>query len=240
MRRCFAFASVMTSLLVPSTAGAQWAVTAFSGTSWTQPSNVRIERPAENQSLEFEGVHFDARPFEDAPYYGLRVTRFLSDRRRLGVEVELLHNKVYARTGDTVHVRGAFAGVPLDASVPMNTYVQRYNHTHGLNFLMANVVWRRPLGGASGRFALMTRGGVGAVYPGRDVVMGDLNVQGYEISGVGIQAAVGLTARLSHLFSAMVEYKFTHTRPEIDLTNGGRGRMTAASQHIVAGIAIGR
>jgi hypothetical protein len=229
---------IIAVFLTPSVASAQWSVTTFTGTSWTKASNITIDRPAVEQALTFEKVRFDARPFEDAPYYGLRATRFFGQRRRLGVELELLHNKVYARTGELVDVQGRSAGGSVNGRFPLNAFVYRYNHTHGLNFLLANLVWRRPFGGS--RFALMLRGGAGPVVPGRDIVMPDLNVQGYEYAGLGSQVAAGVSARFSRLFSALVEYKFTYTRPEIDLDTGGRGRMTAASQHIVAGLVVGR
>ena len=239
--RILAGSLALVCALVPARASAQWSVTVLTGTVYTRPSSITIDRPAAIQSLTFENVRFDAKPFEDAPYYGLRVARFGGERRRFGVEIELLHSKVYARTTDTVQVRGTVAGAPVDAVLPMNVYVQRYNHTHGLNFLLANLVWRRPLGNDQARVVVMVRGGAGPVWTGRDIVMPDLNVQGYEITGLGAQAAAGVSVRLSRLFSGMAEYKFTYTRPEIELGPGGRGRIAAAAgHHIVAGLAIGK
>ena len=199
-----------------------------------------MDRPDVGDSLQFQAVQFDARPFHAAPYYGVRVTRFFSQARTLGIEFELLHNKVYARTGDTVRVRGTTAGMPIDALVPMDSLVQRYNQSHGLSFLLANLAWRRPLGHPGSRVAILLRTGVGPVVSGRDIVMPGLNVQGYEISGLGGQAAAGLTTRIAGRISAMAEYKFTYARPEISLTGGGRSRMTAASHHLAVGLTIGK
>jgi hypothetical protein len=168
------------------------------------------------------------------------VTRFFSDARRFGLEFELLHNKVYARTGDIVPVRGTDAGLPIEGPLLMNTVVQRYNHSHGLSFLLANLVWRQPLGQPGGRVAWHLRSGIGPVVSGRDIVMTGLNVQGYEFSGIGAQAAAGFTARIAGRVAAMVEYKFTYARPDISLTGGGHGRMTAASHHVAAGLTFGK
>lgn len=234
------FLLLLACALVPVSADAQWSFSTFTGSNHTRPSSLTIDRPDTGQSLEFVDVRYDAKPFKTAPYYGIRLTRFFSDRRRLGVEVELLHSKVYARTGDIVQVRGTIAGAPINAPFPMRTFVDRYNHTHGLNFLLANLVWRQHLGDPGARFALLVRAGAGPVIPGRDVVMPGLNVQGYEFSGIGAQATAGVTTRINGPVSAMVEYKFTHARPEIDLTNGGRGRMTAVSHHIAIGLTIGK
>jgi hypothetical protein len=225
---------------VPASADAQWSFSTYTGSNHTRPSTITIDRPDVGQSLEFVDVRYDAKPFETAPYYGLRLTRFFTGNRRLGVEVELLHSKVYARTSDTVLVRGTMSGLPVNQQLPMSTYVTRYNHTHGLSFLLANLVWRQPLGDPDARVSLLIRGGAGPVIPGRDIVMPGLNVQGYEFSGVGAHTAAGLTARIAGKLSAMVEYKFTYARPEIDLTNEGRGRMTAVSHHVAIGMTVGR
>jgi hypothetical protein len=227
-------------LLLPASAHAQWAVSTFTGTSHTRPSTITIDRPDVAEALEFIDVPYDARPFKGAPYYGIRVTRFFSDARTFGLEFELLHNKVYARTGETVRVRGTIAGQPVDARLLMQDFVQRYNQSHGLTFLLASVVWRRALGEPGSRFALLARGGAGPVVSGRDIVMTGLNVQGYEVSGVGAQAAAGFTARIAGKVAAMAEYKFTYARPEIGLSGGGRGRMAAASHHIAMGLTFGR
>jgi hypothetical protein len=155
--------------------------------------------------------------------------------------VEFLHIKVYARTEDDVRVRGMVGGGAIDATLPMNAFVHRYNHTHGLNFLFANLVWRRPIGDAADRRAALTlRGGAGPVRPGRDVVMPGLSVQGYQFAGAGAQIGAGLDIRLTDWLWAMVEYKFTHASPELDLTAGGRGRMTADTHNVAVGVTIGK
>ena len=52
----------------------------------------------------------------------MRLTRFFSGERRLGVEVELLHSKVLARTRDVVQVRGTAAGVAINGLLPTVSY----------------------------------------------------------------------------------------------------------------------
>jgi len=240
MRSVGGFAMVLVCALVPASASAQWAFSTFTGANRTLPSSITIERPEVGMILVFEDVPYDAKPFTSPPYYGARLTRFLGQGRRLAVEVEFLHIKVYARTGDEVRIHGTYAGVPIDDRLPMNTFVDRYNQSHGLNFLFANLVWRQPLGGSDARTALLLRAGAGPVRPGRDVVMPGLNVQGYQFAGVGAQAAAGLEVRLSRWLSAMAEYKFTHARPELELGHEGHGRMTADTHNLVFGVTIGK
>jgi lipid A oxidase len=239
MRQVLRLALAFACVLVPAAANAQWSFSTFTGVNHTLPSSIAIERPDIGMAVEFRDVEYDARPFTSPQYYGARLTRFFGDRR-LGVEIEFLHIKVYARTHDVVQVRGTIGDRAVDERVPMRTYVHRYNHTHGLNFLFANVAWRYPVGGAGARTTLSVRGGAGPVVPGVDVVMPGLNVQGYQFTGIGAQAAAGVTIRFSTWVSALVEYKFTHTRPQVDLVAGGRGRMTASTHNLAMGLTIGR
>jgi hypothetical protein len=128
----------------------------------TLPSSITIDRPAVGTSLVFEDVEYDAKPFNSPQYYGARLTRlFGGGSRGLGVEVEFLHIKVYARTRDIVHVSGTFAGSAIDDRLVMFSFVERYNQTHGLNFLFANLVWRQPLGGPGARTTLSVPGDAG-------------------------------------------------------------------------------
>ena len=119
LARCLVLALACT--LAPATAGAQWAFSSFTGGNYTLPSSITIERPEIGMALTFEDVPYDARPFSTAPYYGARVTRWLGERRRVGIELEFLHSKVYARTSATVRVHGTYFGAPVDVRVPMNT-----------------------------------------------------------------------------------------------------------------------
>jgi hypothetical protein len=222
-------------LLCPAPAAAQWMITTYLGGNYTRPSTITFERPDQQTSLEFLDVGYDARPMQSPQYYGARLARYFGGAARIGAEVEFLHIKVIARTEEMVHVRGTFQNVPVDATLPMQTFIWRYNHTHGLNFLFANVLWRAA---ATERAALVLRAGAGPIRPGRDVVTPDLNVQGYQFAGFGAQIGAGVDVRLKKRFGAMIEYKLTHASPELDLTNGGKGRMTALTHNLAAGLTI--
>jgi hypothetical protein len=225
--------------LSPAAAEAQWFLSTFTGTNVTRPSTISIDLPAQALALDFQDVGYDARPMSSPQYYGLRVGRFFG-RRGFGFDVEFLHMKTYARTEESFRTVGTVQGVPVDAVIPMNTLVYRYNHTHGLNFLFANLAWRRLLGDTPDRprAALVIRGGAGPVRPGVDVVTPALNVQGYQLAGWGQQVAGGVEWRLKGWLWVMAEYKLTHAAPEVDLTNGGRGRFDALSHHFAFGITV--
>lgn len=227
--------------LAPATAEAQWILSTFTGTNVTVPSTISLDLPAESTRLDFLDVGYDAKPMKSPQYYGARVTRLFGGRG-FGLEAEFLHIKTYARTGESFRTVGTIQGAAVDAVLPMDALVYRYNHTHGLNFLFANVVWRRALGAASDRpaAALTIRGGAGPVRPGVDVVTPTMNIQGYQLAGWGQQIAGGVEWRLKGWLWAMAEYKLTHAAPEVDLAAGGRGRFDALSHHLAFGISIGR
>lgn len=221
----------------PTVVEAQWIISTFTGVNVTTPSTISIARPDQQTTLEFVNVHYDAKPFKSPQYYGARLT-WLVGGRGLGIEAEFLHTKVYARVDDPVQVRGTSAGAPVEATLPMRTFVHRYNHTHGLNFLFVNLVWRRAVGGESSPVAVAVRAGAGPVRPGRDVVMPDLNVQGYEFAGYGSQAAAGVDVRVVKRLGAMAEYKFSYAKPKISLPPDGHSRMTATTHHFAFGLTI--
>ena len=225
--------------LFPATAEAQWYLSTYTGINHTLPSTIAINLPDRQMTLDFLDVGYDAKPMSPPQYYGARFGAFLGARRAWGFDVEFLHAKVYARTDEVVHVRGTLAGLAIDDDVLMYTLVERYNHTHGLNFFLANFAWRMPIGsGPTPAAAVMVRAGVGAVRIGRDIVMPGLNVQGYQITGIGEQVGAGLDVRIKGRLSAMAEYKLTYASPQIDLTPGGHGHLTALTHHLTFGISI--
>src|SRR6478672_2645503 len=136
---------LISCVLLPRAAHAQWYVAGYLGTNHTLSSTVSIDQPALGTSLEFNDVAFDARPFESPQYYGVRVGRLFGERRRFGVEFEWLHPKVYADTSAAVQITGRLANASLDTTARMDTIVQRYSMSHGMNFVLINAVVRIPM-----------------------------------------------------------------------------------------------
>jgi hypothetical protein len=228
---------VLALVAAPVPAQAQWFVGSFTGGNVTRPATVTLDQPDQGRRLEFEGVRFEARPMQSPQYYGFRMGRLFGDR--VGVEFEFLHIKVISKTGDLLRVSGVVAGSPVETTVPMDVVIQRHAMTHGLNFFLANLVWRTPLGrGARAPAALVLRGGAGPVMPGVDSVVDHVSTQGYQYAGWGGHASAGLDLRLRGRLSATVEYKLTAARPEVDVAGGTAG-MTALSHHVAAGFAFG-
>jgi opacity protein-like surface antigen len=228
-------------LLAACPANAQWYVAGQLGANHTLPATVSIDQPSRQTSLQFDDVHFVAHPFESPQYYSVRGGRLFGDERRWGVEVEWVHPKVYAETSEQVRVSGRIAGAPVDATTRMDTFVQRYSMSHGMNFVLVNVVARVPIardGGGDSRLALIARAGAGPMLPHGETEVGGTFVEGYEWAGLGSQFAGGLDVRLVGRLSGTLEYRFSHARPEITIANG-TGRTTANAHQITFGVAYG-
>ncbi len=226
--------------LAPARADAQWYFASFTGANVTRPAVVTVDQPARQRSLSFGPVTSEARPFESRQYYGGRLGRFIGTHG-FAIEAEFLHPKVIVHTDEVVPVVGVEGGVPIDAALPMNRFVEHYAMTHGLNFLLVDLVWRQPLGpgGAASPVGLALRAGVGPVIPGANVLIDKVATLDYQYAGLGGQVAAGLDVRVYRVLSATIEYKLTRVRPVIDLTGGGTGRMTALTHHVAFGFALG-
>jgi hypothetical protein len=229
-------------LACPRAAAAQWYVAGYLGANHTLAAPIAIDQPEVGTALQFDAVAFEARPFASPQYYGARVGRLFGERRRFGVEFEWFHPKVYAITSDAVHVAGRHRGAAIDTTVRMDTLVQRYSMSHGMNFILFNAVMRIPMSAGAGSFlsrvAITGRAGAGPMLPhGESQVDGEVQEQ-YEIAGAGFQLAGGADVRLAGRLSAIVDYKFGHASPEITVA-GGTGHTTANLHQVAFGLAFG-
>jgi len=220
------FARVLPScalfLAIASPASAQWYVAAYMGANTTRPADVTVK--GDGYDLTFAKVDFDAQPFATPPYYGWRLGRFLSDTRRLGVELEFIHLKVIAH--------------PEQLRPPVN----RYRMTHGLNFLVASLTSRLPFGRSAygdAPFALITRLGGGVTIPHAETTVFGQAQEQYEYGGLAAHAAIGLDVRLAGRLSLVTEYKMTFAKPTITTAGGGTGQTTTLSHHAAMGLAFG-
>ena len=232
-------AALLLSIAAAAPAEAQWYFGVNVGGNHTQPANVSIEDPSQGLSVEFHDVQFTAKPFTSPQYYGWRFGRMLGKTHRFGIELEFIHLKVISDTSQIYVVTPGATGGSLGTSfATMNTMVQRYQMTHGLNFAFANFVFRAPLRPAgTGRVSLDLRGGLGPAIPHAETtVLGETREQ-YEYAGFGALGAVGMDFRISHRLSVLAEYKLTVARPEITLAHG-TGRTTALSHHVTGGVII--
>lgn len=208
--------------LVPGVASAQWYAGVYLGADSTRPADVRVK--GDGYDITYPKVSFESQPFTSPQYYGWRLGRFLDESRRLGVELEFIHQKVIARPEE------------------LGPEVTRYQMTHGLNFLVVNVTNRRPFGRTAygeAPYAFITRAGAGITLPHAETTIFGVSQEQYEYAGLGAHLAAGFDIRLKGRLSLVTEYKLTYARPTITTAHNGTGRMTALSHHAAIGFAFG-
>ena len=209
-------------LSMASPVSAQWYGVVYLGANKTQPSDITVK--GDGYDLTIPKVDFEARPFESPQYYGWRLGRFLNEGRRLGVELEFIHLKVIANPDQ------------------LGPSVQQYRMTHGLNFVVANLTSRLPIGRSAhgdAPYALISRLGAGITVPHGETTILNVSKEQYEYAGLGAHAAIGLTARLKGRLSLVGEYKLTYAKPRITTAHNGTGQITALTHHVAFGFAFG-
>lgn len=207
---------------VPASASAQWYAGVYMGGHTTRPADVRVQ--GDGYDLTYPNVDFRAESLTSPQYYGWRLGRFLDESRRLGVELEFIHLKVIAERDS------------------LGPEMSRYQMTHGLNFLVVNVINRRPFGRTAygeAPYAFITRAGAGITLPHAETTIFGVSQEQYEYAGLGAHLAAGLDIRLKGRLSLVTEYKLTYARPTITTAHNGTGQTTALSHHAAIGFAFG-
>ena len=105
----------------------------------------------------------------------------------MGIEAEWIHAKVYAEIDHPVQARGTLRGVPIDATIPLSSIVNRLSMSHGLNFILANVSARHGFGpmDATGAHRLVgvVRAGAGPTLPHAESQIDNVYFEQYKAAG---------------------------------------------------------
>jgi hypothetical protein len=222
---------------LPGVASAQWYLEGSAGAVHSLNATVSIRQPSENIALDFHDVRFEGQSNYPRRYYSVRVGR-TGKSGRIGWEVEQIHLKAVALVDRTYDVTaGSGTAVPSTGVSPMNQYVQEYQMTHGVNLALVNMVVHRPLGSSRSPISLALRFGAGASFPHAETTINGGVIHHYELGGPGAQAAAGVRVLVFPRLSAITEYKFTWTRPKIDIV-GGEAWTTLVSNHVIAGFSL--
>jgi len=212
-----AFALVLCAL-ASSAAQAEWVLTLYTGTSRTGNSNLRVQQDTTGSDATFEGIHWEARPFEDAPYYGVSLSYFPASRPLWGGGFDFTHYKMYADNNPAVPVKD------LEIS-------------HGVNLMALNVV-RRWLPAESSVEAIVGAG-AGGYAPHAEGVINDVSVAGdYQWGGMAYQVFAGGEYRFSKRVGVLLEAKFDAGKLDIDLDAGTRLETHTRTVHVIGGLSV--
>lgn len=209
------------------------------GNSWTDRSDLRIQQT--DADFTVDGVGWSGRGFQMPPWYDLRATYYLPDKPWLGFTAGLLHMKVYGRTWETRRVHGDIGEGSVDTEAPMSDYVDKYNISHGVNYVEFGVMGRlarmRSAEFPDGRLHPYIGLATGPVinHP-ENHVRGVSNDSDYERNpSWGTQAMLGVHYRVDRHWGVYSELKRTHVSTEVGVFNG-KGKTTLNTTHLGAGV----
>ncbi len=151
-----------------SEAQADWSLAAFTGASRT-PSNTLTLVGPDGVPNRIGPVDYVGEAWRAPMYYGYRIG-WARAERGLGVEVEFTHAKAIATTHSTL--------------------LTDFQQSHGLNFVLANIVWRHPV--AAGRLVLAARGGAGFTIPHVEGTYRGTHTESYQYGGLAWHAGAGV------------------------------------------------
>lgn len=161
---------------------------------------------------------WEGRSFEMPPYWGLRWTRWQTDRFGWGVDIN--HTKVYA-DDDTLADSG----------------FSHFEFSDGLNILTVNA-WRR-FPDASATVTPYVGAGIGISVPHVEVTTSGGRVFEYQVTGPAVQWVAGASYSLNDRWSVFGEYKGTYSMNEADLGSGGTLETDIVTNALNFGVSFG-
>jgi len=188
------------ALLLPSPARADWLLSAYVGGTKTTSNTLEIT-PASGATVSVASVEYEGRAFKAPPYYGYRFG-WTPDGGHIGVEGEFTHAKAIATN-------------------LISPDLTAFQLSHGLNFILGNVVYRSSPA-CSGRCVFVLRGGAGVTYPHVEAMFRGRETQDYEYAGFGAQGGVGVELTVAPHVTIVADARVTHARVRADLIDGAR------------------
>jgi len=234
---------VCVTAAVPRPSAAEWFVDAYLGKSFTHDSDLKINQPANNSRFTVRNFSYDDESFASPPYYGARGGYFFHSLPWLGVSIDFIHFKTMGETGDNKRFVGTRNGAPINVVQPVNTVIQKFDISHGLNYLTLNAILRHGFLAEMERFpqgrlqAYIGAGPALVIAHPENQIEGVENSQKYEIAGAGVHTFAGMKWLLFRNFGIFGEYKLTYSRPNVDLRVGD-AKLNAITHHTVFGITV--
>jgi hypothetical protein len=219
-------------------------IAAYAGASYSTPGFLRFSHGATGTSIEFSEVEWEGRSLQRPIYWGGRIGYLPWNwgRFQLGPEIEFIHAKTYLKPDQQVRVTGRFLGQEVTGFVPVDSLVEDFNVSHGLNLVLANLMFQYGLfpaaGRPMGRLRLGARVGGGVNISHFETQLRNFAYhEQYAYGGPVLQLAGGAHVPLWGPLGAMAEYKFTAVTPEGPI-NGGRVEARMNTHHLVGGVVL--
>ncbi|MDQ6624066.1 MAG: porin family protein [Verrucomicrobiota bacterium] len=239
--RLTSVAVILVSLGAAAPARAEFNLTIFTGVALTQDNDLDLHQTG-GTDLTFHDVSYEGRDFETPPFYGARALWFPSESAHWGFGAEFFHIKLYAQTDETVRVTGERGGLGVDDNERIDNTLQQFSLSHGLNYALADVVYRFFPGTRGPGFPNCLQPyvglGIGAAIPHVESNVGGLFHEEYQLHGPGVQGLVGVNVDLTRHWGVMFEYKVTYANLDsLEIPNGSI-ELTPITHNLVAGITL--
>ncbi|MGI9089308.1 MAG: outer membrane protein [Chthoniobacterales bacterium] len=240
MRKFFLVVALLVSPWALS-ARAEFDLSLFTGVALTPDHDLDLHQTG-GTDLTFHDVSFEGRDFATPPFYGARALWFPSENAHWGFGAEFFHIKLYAQTGETVRVSGQRSGIAIDDHERIDDTLEQFSLSHGLNFALADVVYRFFPGPRGPGFPNCLQPyvglGIGAAIPHVESNVGGLFHEEYQVHGPGVQGLVGVNVDLTRHWGVMFEYKLTYANLDsLEIPNGSI-ELNPLTHNFVAGITL--
>jgi hypothetical protein len=226
--------------LVCHAAQAEVLLTLYTGVSSTRSSDLRVSQPITGSDATFENVSWRARPFEDAPYYGIAIAFFPAPQARLGGSFDFTHYKMYADTSKSLRVHGRWNGSPINQIAPVDTRIQNLEISHGVNLMAFNLLRRWSYPDRRGLFSRLEPQigvGVGGYGPHAEgSINGISSGADYQWAGKGFQLFAGGEYRFTRHIGMTLNAKFDAGKLDIDLQPDARLQTHTRTLHAIGGL----
>lgn len=192
---------------------AQWSVEAFLGSSWSAraPLTVRQEGLPEYRIT----AEYSTRPFEEAPYYGVRIARWLG---RWGVALDEVHHKIYLDNTDRV--------------------IRKFRITYGYNLVGLGPMYR------VGEWSVLGLVGPVLTNPSTNIRgtvvdhKGGILDTGYHVDGLHLSLGVNRRFHVAGLLFVTADARVSRGWVTVDIGNGSADAPNLAG-HLLLGLGLG-
>ncbi len=217
-------------------------VSFYGGRAWNSDGDLILKRP-DGTDLTLSDVVFGDESFEKPPYYGMRGTAWFGRRSPHGIALEFTHVKVVVDENDAVDVEGTSAGQAVSGERPISDFIDKFNLTHGHNFVTVNYMYRWlpkccHAGTLRGRIRPYVGIGAGVAVPHVEVRIGDDVTSEYQLAGPAFQALAGVSIDLLGPASAFAEAKLHYADLDMDLEGGGSLEADPWTAQIALGLSL--
>lgn len=157
-----------------------WSLAIAIGLSFTRPSDLSIDQPADGNHAVFHNVRWAGQSFVSPLYYVVRIGKG-------DVQLDYTHYKIVAEAQERVPVSGTWHGLPVDETAPVGDRVQHFEVTHGVNSFALVALLHDP----AHRGAYVGAGPVIFIPHAESIVDGRRNEWGYAPGGHGFELLAG-------------------------------------------------